>query len=244
MYIFLPWHPLWDPLLVVSILCFNFYLVFILCFPKVWTASRVELWSRKEANECNSQVQNGWAWDYCLVYCIKCDLVLTFSTHRVCALLCVQVIHCSSVREQTLPSFPASNRRRWKECACTWSVVQRWVVFASPLHKQQFLWCYTVMWSYTVWFQAQTGFKMVHKFFFSISQAFHTAVYSLWFVPHVWLHIRSTLQAGVWRQTTSRGSFSLWRLLFCSGGLPDTVCGLQNSQCRGVRPGRCRTEGS
>lgn len=127
---------------LVSIFFSNFYFMFNLCNPKVWTASRVELWSRKEANECNSQVPKRWAWDYCLVYCIRCDLVLTFSTHRVCVLLCVQVIHCSSVREQTLPSFPASNRTRWKGCACTWSVVQRWVTFTSPLHKQQCLWCF------------------------------------------------------------------------------------------------------
>lgn len=52
-------------------------------------------------------------------------LVLTLSTQSVYC--CVQVIHCFSVKGQTLPSFPVSDKRKSKGYACTWSVMQQWV---------------------------------------------------------------------------------------------------------------------
>lgn len=39
----------------------GFISIFILWIPKVWTASRVELWPSEKANECNSQIQIRWA---------------------------------------------------------------------------------------------------------------------------------------------------------------------------------------
>lgn len=64
----------------------------------------------------------------------ECDLALVFSPHRA-VFVCVQATHCSSVREQTLPSFPASDRRRLKEYACMWSAMQQWVTLANCLSK-------------------------------------------------------------------------------------------------------------
>lgn len=119
--------------LITISLCCNFYLKSILYFPKVWTTSRVELWSCPKENECNSQIQIRW--DYCLVYCTECDSVLTLSTHYIFVLLCFQVIHCSSVRVQTPPSFPALNRRKLKGYAHMWSEMQQWVLQANCLSK-------------------------------------------------------------------------------------------------------------
>lgn len=62
-----------------------------------------------------------------LLKLFQLTLVLTLSTQHVCVLLCVQVIHCFSVKGQTLPSIPVSDKRKSKGYACTWSVMQRWV---------------------------------------------------------------------------------------------------------------------
>lgn len=63
----------------------------------------------------------------CFVETFQLTLVLTLSTQQVCVFLCVQVIHCFSVKGQTLPSFLVSDKRKSKGYACTWSVMQQWV---------------------------------------------------------------------------------------------------------------------
>lgn len=65
--------------------------------------------------------------------------------HLVC--VCVrshsfpQVIHCSSVKEQILPSSPVSDRRKWTGYACTLSVTLRCVKHVTSLSTSSGFYC-------------------------------------------------------------------------------------------------------